>query len=65
MSDEAPRRTTELSDGEVAAMPKRVESRTIVHHEGGIGLTRIVCDGPMMLDPPGITLIDCIPPGVA
>ncbi len=57
---------TELSGDEVVTIaPKRVESRTIVHHEGGIGLTRIVCDGPMMLDPPGTTLIDCIPPGVA
>ena len=46
----------------------RVENRTVVHHErgeNGIILTRIVRDGPIMMDPPGITLADCFPPGVA
>jgi Uma2 family endonuclease len=46
----------------------RIEKRTIVHHErgeNGIILTRIVRDGPIMMDPPGITLTDCFPPGVA
>lgn len=45
-----------------------VENRTVVHHErgeNGIILTRIVRDGPIMMDPPGITLADCFPPGVA
>jgi len=31
----------------------------------GIILTRIVQDGPIMLDLPGITVTDCFPPGVA
>jgi len=46
----------------------RVENRTVVHHEhgeNGIILTRIVRDGPIMMDPPGITLADCFLPGVA
>ena len=46
----------------------RIENRTIVHHErgeNGIILTRIVRDGPIVMDPPGITLADCFPPGVA
>jgi hypothetical protein len=46
----------------------RIENRTIVHHERGaddIILTRIVHEGPILLDPPGITLADCFPPGVA
>jgi Uma2 family endonuclease len=46
----------------------RIENRTIVHHErgeNGIILTRIVRDGPIVMDPPGITLTDCFPPGVA
>jgi Uma2 family endonuclease len=46
----------------------RVENRVVVHHargENGIILTRIVRDGPIMLDPPGITLTDCFPPGVS
>jgi Uma2 family endonuclease len=44
----------------------RHESRTIVHHErgdDGVIVTRIVRDGPILLDPPGITLIDCFPSG--
>lgn len=44
------------------------KTRTIVHHtrgENDLILTRIVRDGPIMLDPPGITLTDCFPPGVA
>jgi Uma2 family endonuclease len=44
----------------------RVENRTVVHHqrgENGIILTRIVREGPILLDPPGITLTDCFPPG--
>ena len=46
----------------------RVEIRTIIHHargENGIILTRIVREGPIVLDPPGITLTDCFPPGAA
>jgi Uma2 family endonuclease len=46
----------------------RVEVRTVVHHqrgENGIILTRIVREGPILLDPPGITLLDCFPPGAA
>jgi len=46
----------------------RSENRTIVHHargEDGIILTRIVREGPILLDPPGITLADCFPPGAA
>jgi Uma2 family endonuclease len=46
----------------------RTENRTIVHHErgeNGIILTRIVREGPILLDPPGITLTDCFPPGAA
>ena len=45
----------------------RCESRSIVHHErgqDGVILTRIIHDGPIRLDPPGITLTDCFPPGV-
>lgn len=45
----------------------RTESRTVVHHargENGIILTRIVREGPIVLEPPGITLTDCFPPGV-
>jgi Uma2 family endonuclease len=45
----------------------KTENRTIVHHqraEDGIILTRIVREGPILLDPPGIKLIDCFPPGV-
>ena len=40
----------------------RVENQVIVHHscgENGIILTRIVRDGPIMLDLP------CFPPGVS
>lgn len=46
----------------------RTENRTIVHHargENGIILTRIVREGPILLEPPGITLTDCFPPGAA
>ena len=45
----------------------RTETRTIIHHargEDSIILTRIVREGPILLDPPGITLTDCFPPGV-
>lgn len=45
----------------------RIENRTIIHHargETGLILTRIVRDAPIVLDPPGITLTDCFPPGV-
>ena len=44
----------------------RVENRTIIHHgrgEDGVILTRIVREGRIVLDPPGITLADCFPPG--
>jgi len=46
----------------------RTENRTIGHHErgeNGIIITRIVREGPILLDPPGITLTDCFPPGAA
>jgi Uma2 family endonuclease len=46
----------------------RTENSTIVHHargENGIILTRIVREGPILLEPPGITLTDCFPPGAA
>jgi len=38
------------------------------HHErgeNGIILTRIVREGPILLDPSRITLNDCFPPGAA
>jgi len=44
----------------------KTENRTIIHHargEDGVILTRIVRDGCILLDPPGITLSDCFPPG--
>ena len=46
----------------------KTENRTVIHHargENGIILTRIVREGPIVLDPPGITLTDCFPPGAA
>jgi len=46
----------------------RVENRTVIHHAmgmDGVILTRIVRDGPIILEPPGIVLIDCFPPGAA
>lgn len=46
----------------------RYENRTIVHHErgdDGVIVTRIVREGPILLDPPGITLSDCFPSGAA
>jgi Uma2 family endonuclease len=46
----------------------RHEDRTIVHHAGGTGgiiITRIARDGPIVMDPPGLTLSDCFPPGAA
>lgn len=47
----------------------RTENRTIIHHErgsDGIILTRIVREGPILLEPPGINLTDYFPPaGVA
>ena len=46
----------------------RAENRTIIHHQrgaDGIILTRIVREGPILLEPPGITLTDCFPPGAA
>jgi Uma2 family endonuclease len=46
----------------------RHENRTIVHHErgdDGIIVSRIVREGPILLDPPGITLTDCFPSGAA
>ena len=44
----------------------KTENRTIIHHArdtAGIILTRIVREGPISLEPPGITLTDCFPPG--
>jgi Uma2 family endonuclease len=46
----------------------RIENRTITQHSRGendLILTRIIRDGPILLDPPGITLADCFPPGAA
>lgn len=46
----------------------RHENRTIVHHErgdDGVIVTRIVREGPILLDPPGIILTDCFPSGAA
>ncbi len=46
----------------------RIENRTVIHHErgdSGIIHTRIVREGPIVLEPPGITLTDCFPPGAA
>jgi Uma2 family endonuclease len=43
----------------------KTENRTIIHHARGaegIILTRIVREGPVVLEPPGITLTDCFPP---
>ena len=45
----------------------RTENRTIIHHErgeNGVILTRIIHNGRVVLDPPGITIADCFPPGV-
>ena len=44
----------------------KTENRTIIHRVrdmAGIILTRIVREGPIWLDPPGITLTDGFPPG--
>jgi Uma2 family endonuclease len=44
----------------------KTENRTIIHRardKAGIILTRIVRAGPILLEPPGITLTDCSPPG--
>ena len=46
----------------------RHENRTIVHHErgdDGVIVARIVREGPILLDPPGINLTDCFPSGAA
>ncbi len=46
----------------------RAEERVIVHHaraEGGTILTRILRDGPIVLDPPGIVLTDPFSPNVS
>jgi Uma2 family endonuclease len=46
----------------------RIENRTIIHHQRGTDsliFTRIVREGPILLEPPGITLVDCFPPGAA
>ena len=45
----------------------KTENRTsfITRGADGIILTRIVREGPILLDPPGITLTDCFPPGAA
>jgi Uma2 family endonuclease len=43
----------------------RTEDRVIIHHargDDGAIATRIVRDGPLVLDPPGISLPDCFPP---
>jgi Uma2 family endonuclease len=42
----------------------KTENRTIIHHArdaNGIILTRIVREGPLLFEPPGITLTDCFP----
>ena len=43
----------------------RTEDRTIIHHrraDDGTITTAIVRNGPIRLDPPGITIADCFPP---
>ncbi len=43
----------------------KTENHTIIHHArdaNGIIVTRIVREGPLLLEPPGITLTDCCPP---
>jgi Uma2 family endonuclease len=42
----------------------KTENRTVIHHArgaDGIILTRIVREGPILLEPPGITVSDCFP----
>jgi len=46
----------------------RTKDLTVVHHErgeDGIILTRIVREGPILLESSEITLIDCFAPGAA
>ncbi|HEY2621375.1 MAG TPA: Uma2 family endonuclease [Acetobacteraceae bacterium] len=46
----------------------KTENHTVIHHargQNGAILTRIVREGPLLLEPPGITLTDCFPPGAA
>jgi Uma2 family endonuclease len=43
----------------------KTENRTVIHHArnaDGTILTISIRDGPISLDPPGITLTDCFPP---
>ncbi|MGA8198289.1 MAG: Uma2 family endonuclease [Acetobacteraceae bacterium] len=43
----------------------KTENRSVIHHArgaDGIILARIVREGPIVLEPPGITLTDCFPP---
>ena len=62
----------ELVAGEVVGMaPERSaqspsSNRTAIHHargDDGNIFTRIVREGPILLESPGITLADCFPPG--
>jgi Uma2 family endonuclease len=42
----------------------RTEDRVVIHHaraDDGAIATRIIRDGPLLLDPPGISLPDCFP----
>jgi Uma2 family endonuclease len=42
----------------------RTEDRVVIHHargDDGAIATRIIRDGPLLLDPPGISLSDCFP----
>lgn len=43
----------------------KTENKTVIHHrrdETGAIATRIIRDGPIVLDPPGITIRDVFPP---
>ena len=43
----------------------KTENRAVIHHErdaAGAITTRIIRDGPIRLDPPGIELIGLFPP---
>jgi Uma2 family endonuclease len=45
----------------------KTENHAIIHHARGPDgciYTRVVRDAPIVLDPPGITLTDCFPPGI-
>ena len=53
----------ELAAGKIVG--RTPERAAPARGEDGIILTRIVREGPILLESPGITLTDCFPPGVA